>query len=60
MNDNDRTEISDGVVKSSPTKSQPQAAKDTQLTWPKNKPLQKKSFSPVSSIPRVKPILVYR
>lgn len=44
MSGNDRTEISDGVVKSSPTKSQPQIVKDTQIRWPKNKPLQKIVF----------------
>ncbi|BAQ60852.1 serine/threonine protein kinase [Geminocystis sp. NIES-3708] len=40
--DNDRTEISDGVVKTSKPKIN--ITKDTQLTWPKNKPLQKIVF----------------
>ncbi|MBL1211160.1 serine/threonine-protein kinase [Geminocystis sp. GBBB08] len=38
----DKTEIADGAINQS--SSQPQVSKETQLTWPKNKPIQKIVF----------------
>jgi eukaryotic-like serine/threonine-protein kinase len=43
-NEKEKTEVSENVVNKPLFKSPPSIGKDTQLTWPKNKPLQKIVF----------------
>lgn len=42
--DSDRTEISDGIIKTPNAKPKIEIIRETQLTWPKNKPIQKIVF----------------